>query len=170
VFILRNNVPASTRVHGHARDCETRFDAVACTNFSGKYPPPPWATIDRNPVFRKHEMQSLVVKFRNLFAARVVLFTACALALAACETDATMPTAGDAPRAVTSARPHAEPPRTQAAPVANSQPMTHSRAARECWMRTEKGSAHENLDKRAELVNKCIDEKLKAAGVPSPRS
>jgi hypothetical protein len=37
-------------------------------------------------------------------------------------------------------------------------------------MRTEKGSAHENLDKRAEIVDKCIDEKLKAAGVPSPRS
>jgi hypothetical protein len=37
-------------------------------------------------------------------------------------------------------------------------------------MRTEKGSAHENLDTRAELVNKCIDEKLKAAGVSSPRS
>jgi hypothetical protein len=37
-------------------------------------------------------------------------------------------------------------------------------------MRIEKGSASENLDKRAELVNKCIDEKLKAAGVPSPRS
>jgi hypothetical protein len=37
-------------------------------------------------------------------------------------------------------------------------------------MWTEKGSAHENLDKRAEIVDKCIDEKLKAAGVPSPRS
>ncbi len=37
-------------------------------------------------------------------------------------------------------------------------------------MRTEKANAHENLDKRAELVNKCIDEKLKAAGVLSPRT
>ena len=118
----------------------------------------------------KREMQSVVVKFPNFFAARVVLITVCALALAGCETDATGPTAGDAPRAITSARPSAEPPRSQPAPVANSTPMTHSRAARECWMRTEKGSAHENLDKRAELVNKCIDEKLKAAGVPSPRS
>jgi outer membrane PBP1 activator LpoA protein len=99
-------------------------------------------------------MQSVVVKFRNRFAARVVLFIACALALAGCETDATGPTTGDVPRA----------------PVANSEPMTHSRAARECWMRTEKANAHENLDKRAELVNKCIDEKLKAAGVPSPRT
>ena len=161
---------ASRRVHGDARDCETCFDAVACIEFFRQIPAAPWATINRNPVFGKREMQSVVVKFRDLFAARVVLFTACALALASCETDATSPAAGDAPRAVTSARPDAEPPRTQAAPVANSQPMTHSRAARECWMRTEKGSAHENLDKRAELVNKCIDEKLKAAGVPSPRS
>jgi hypothetical protein len=104
-------------------------------------------------------MQSVVVKFRNLFAARVVLFIACALALAGCETDATGPTAGDVRRAAPST-----------APVANSEPMTHSRAARECWMRTEKANAHENLDKRAELVNRCIDEKLKAAGVPSPRT
>ena len=103
-------------------------------------------------------MQSVVVKFRDLFAARVVLFIACALALAGCETDATG-TAGDVPRAAPST-----------APVANSEPMTHSRAARECWMRTEKANARENLDKRAELVNKCIDEKLKAAGVSSPRT
>jgi hypothetical protein len=32
-------------------------------------------------------------------------------------------------------------------------------------MRTEKTSARENLDKRAEIVNKCIDEKMKAAGM-----
>jgi hypothetical protein len=140
-------VSASKRVHGHARDCETCFDAVAYFEFFRQIAAAPWATTNRNPVFRKRGMQSVVVKFRNLFTARVVLFTA-----------------------VTAARPDAEPFRSQPAPVANSTPMTHSRAARECWMRTEKGSAHENLDKRAELVNKCIDEKLKAAGVSSPRS
>jgi len=163
-------VSASTRVHGHARDCETCFDAVAYFEFFRQIAAAPWATTNRNPVFGKRGMQPVVVKFRNLFTARVVLFTACALALGGCETDATSPTAGDAPRAVTAARPDAEPSRSQPAPVANSTPMTHSRASRECWMRTEKGSAHENLDKRAELVNKCIDEKLKAAGVSSPRS
>lgn len=42
-------------------------------------------------------------------------------------------------------------------------PMTHSRAAAECWMKTEKGQASGNLDKRADIVNKCIDEKMKAA-------
>jgi hypothetical protein len=42
-------------------------------------------------------------------------------------------------------------------------PMTHSRAAAECWMATEKGRADMNLDKRADIVTKCIDDKMKAA-------
>ena len=41
--------------------------------------------------------------------------------------------------------------------------MTHSRAATECWMATEKGRADINLDKRADIVTKCIDDKMKAA-------
>ena len=41
-------------------------------------------------------------------------------------------------------------------------PMTRSRAAMECWMKTEKGR-DANLDKRADAVTKCIDEKLTAA-------
>ncbi len=45
-------------------------------------------------------------------------------------------------------------------------PMTRSRAAMECWMKTEKGQADGNLDKRADVVNKCIDEKLKTAQAP----
>ena len=40
-------------------------------------------------------------------------------------------------------------------------PMTHSRAATECWMSTEKGHADTNLDKRADIVTKCIDDKMK---------
>jgi hypothetical protein len=67
-------------------------------------------------------------------------------------------------------KPEAKPQATKPAePVADSEPMTHARAARECWMRTEKTSAHTDLDKRADLVNKCIDEKLKAAGAPAPK-
>jgi hypothetical protein len=99
-------------------------------------------------------------------AARFALLGACALALAACATDGTGPTAADAPKA--------EMPRTQAAkpsaPVRDTEPMTRSRAARECWMRTEKGNTREDLDKRADLVNKCIDEKMKAAGTPAPKT
>ena len=43
------------------------------------------------------------------------------------------------------------------------EPMTRARAARECWMKTEKGKANADLDKRADAVTKCIDEKLAAA-------
>ena len=104
---------------------------------------------------------------------RFALFVSCALVLAACETDGIGPTAADAPKAEpASARPDAA-ARTQAAkppePVRNTEPMTRSRAARECWMRTEKASAHEDLDKRADLVNKCIDQKMNAASVPAPK-
>ena len=47
-------------------------------------------------------------------------------------------------------------------------PMTRSRAATECWMKTEKGSAGADLDKRADIVNKCIDEKMKATPAAQP--
>ena len=39
-------------------------------------------------------------------------------------------------------------------------PMTRERAATECWMSTEKGHADMPLDKRADIVTKCIDDKL----------
>jgi hypothetical protein len=56
---------------------------------------------------------------------------------------------------------------TSTAPVAAAPPeppMTHSRAATECWMATEKGHNEPDLDKRADIVTKCIDQKMKAAG------
>lgn len=88
---------------------------------------------------------------RNTFAlARglAILVVAAGL-LAACETDSPGPLASlSAP--AKPAKP-AEPP------------MTRSRAATECWMSTEKGSAGANLDKRADTVTKCIDDKMKAA-------
>jgi hypothetical protein len=120
-------------------------------------------------------MNASILEIRKtLPAARFVLLAACALALAACQTDGASPTASDAPKAeVTSAKPDAAAPKTQAAKPAEpvpEEPMTRTRAARECWMKTEKGSAHEDLDKRADVVNKCIDEKLKAAGAPPPKT
>jgi hypothetical protein len=42
-------------------------------------------------------------------------------------------------------------------------PMTHRRAAELCWMAAEKGSAAMPLDKRADVVDKCIAQKMKAA-------
>jgi hypothetical protein len=41
--------------------------------------------------------------------------------------------------------------------------MTRTRAAEICWMNTEKGHSSINLERRADLVNKCIDEKMKGA-------
>lgn len=91
---------------------------------------------------------------RPLFRTRLALVPAllAGLALAGCET--TGPGPG---------------PQAAAAPP--EPPMTHSRAAQECWMKTEKGGASMNLDKRADAVTQCIDEKMKAAApAPAPKS
>jgi hypothetical protein len=47
-------------------------------------------------------------------------------------------------------------------------PMTHTRAAAECWMATEKGRADMSLDKRADVVDKCIEQKMKGSSQPPP--
>ena len=72
----------------------------------------------------------------------------CALALAGCETTG----AGPGSMAATP-----------------KPPMTHSRAAEECWMGTEKSDAHMDLDKRADVVDRCIKDKMKGADAP-PRT
>ena len=87
-------------------------------------------------------MQSVIFYVR-LSVVRLALFAACALTLAACQTDGTGPIAAEG---------------------------LQTRAARECWMRTEKTGARENPDKRSDVVNKCIDEKMKAAGASSPKN
>ena len=53
-------------------------------------------------------------------------------------------------------------PQMAAAP----QPPTHQQAALDCWMGTEKYARTLSLDQRADLVDKCIDEKMK--GQPAP--
>jgi hypothetical protein len=122
-------------------------------------------------------MNALISDARNTFStARFILLACGVLALAACQTDSTGPAAADAPKAETAtAKMDAAAPKPEAAkpPVPASEPeepMTHARAARECWMRTEKANAREDLDKRADLVNKCIDEKMKAAAAPAPKT
>ncbi len=75
---------------------------------------------------------------------RLVPLAFAALTLAACETTA----GGTAP--------------TQTA-KAPEPPMTRTHAAELCWMSTEKGAASMSLDKRADVVDKCIAEKMKAA-------
>ena len=66
----------------------------------------------------------------------------CSLALAACETTG---------------------PGAPAVAAAPQPPMTHSQAAMECWMGPEKADAHVNLDKRADIVDRCIEQKMKGA-------
>jgi len=80
---------------------------------------------------------------------RILLATLAALALTACETTGS----GPAPEAAKPAE-AAKPPEP---------PMTHARAATQCWMSTEKGSSGKDIDKRADVVTKCIDDKMKAA-------
>ena len=90
----------------------------------------------------------------SMLAMRLVLAVAAAALLSGCQTD------GDGPGPFASLSAPSKPaePAKPAEP-----PMTKSKAAMECWMKTEKGSAAANLDKRADTVNKCIDEKMKAA-------
>ena len=42
-------------------------------------------------------------------------------------------------------------------------PMTRQRAATICWANTEKDAGKMTLDRRADVVTKCIDDKMKAA-------
>lgn len=97
-----------------------------------------------------------VSKSRNKFGTLALLLAASAL-LAGCETD------GNAPGPLASLTSPSKPAEPAKPPEA---PMTHARAASECWMSTEKGRADANLDKRADVVNKCIDEKMKTAAAP----
>jgi hypothetical protein len=89
-------------------------------------------------------------RFPEVFSMRPSRLLACVavlglgLALAACET-----TAPGAP--------------SLAAAPAPQPPMTHQQAAEECWMGTEKADARMNLDKRADLVDRCIEQKMKGA-------
>lgn len=99
------------------------------------------------------------------FAKTRAMLLACAAGalLAACRTSGPETTgsigatAQSAQAAAAPAKP--EPPKAEL-------PMTRSKAAMECWMKTEKGSAAVNIDKRADIVIKCIDDKLKAAAAP----
>jgi hypothetical protein len=57
-------------------------------------------------------------------------------------------------------------PGLAAAPAAKPK-LTHTDAAKQCWMATEHGGGSVSLDKRADIVTKCIDDKMKAANAPA---
>lgn len=80
--------------------------------------------------------------------------------LAGCET-----TESEGPAAAAAPAPGAAPAAQAAKPA--EPPMTRTRAAEICWMTTEKGAASMSIDKRADLVDKCIADKLKAAAAPN---
>lgn len=90
-------------------------------------------------------MRPSTLETRNNFARarRLALLVIAAELLSGCETT------GPGPAALSA--------------QASKPPMTRSRAASDCWMNTEKGSAAANLDKRADVVTKCIDDKMRAA-------
>jgi len=80
---------------------------------------------------------------------RLLLLVLAAAGLSACETSGLGST--------TEAAKPAEPP------------MTRRLAAEQCWMAAEKAHAALPLDKRADIVNKCIEQKLKtASGTAEP--
>jgi len=117
---------------------------------------------------------------RRWNSAAFALIVLAAALLAGCQTTETTGSIGaqtaqasvpEPPKAAEQAKPPERPkPAGRSKPAAKpdeadepEEPMTRARAARECWMKTEKGSGNANLDKRADAVTKCIDEKLAAA-------
>ncbi len=96
-----------------------------------------------------------IPRHRIVFSIALVMLAA---TLAGCETTGT---------GVASASAVATKPAEPAKPP--EPPMTHARAATLCWMGTEKGHADADLDKRADIVTKCIEDKMKAAA-ETPKS
>ena len=78
-----------------------------------------------------------------------VLLLAGAPALTACQTDGASPSA-------------------QASPQEAAKPPTRQEAALECWSSVDKAHPSMGLDQRADVVTKCINDKMKAAEQPAP--
>ena len=57
-------------------------------------------------------------------------------------------------------------PSAEAAPQEQAKPMTHQEAALQCWMSVEKTHKDLALDKRADVVTKCIDDKMSGKAPP----
>ncbi len=88
--------------------------------------------------------------------AGAALIAVAALSLAACETTGSpAPAVQAAPVSAASDNPMAPDTVTK-----TSGPMTHRQAALYCWMSTEHGHADMALDKRADVVDACIKQKM----------
>jgi hypothetical protein len=77
-----------------------------------------------------------LLAMRNSAARLSLLLILPLLALTACQTDST------------------------GAPKAQAAPPTHEEAALQCWMTVEKEHQSLSLDKRADIVTKCIHDKM----------
>ena len=86
------------------------------------------------------------------FAGSIALLLAAGL-LAGCQTASEGPRAGSP-----ESRQRAQAPQPDPEP-----PLTRARAAEQCWMATEKNHPGASIDRRADIVTKCIDDRLKAA-------
>jgi hypothetical protein len=85
-----------------------------------------------------------------------LLLTGSAALLSACQSDGVPPSPLTELANYSSGK-----PAEQAKAEAKPEPMTRSRAAMECWAKADKAGSDVNLDKRADIVTKCIDDKLK---------
>jgi hypothetical protein len=54
-------------------------------------------------------------------------------------------------------------PTDASATEAARQPLTRQRASQDCWMETEQGAKSLSLEKRAQLVDKCVKDKMSGA-------
>ena len=75
------------------------------------------------------------------------LLLACTPALTACQTDGPGPSA-------------------QASPQEAAKPPTRQEAALHCWTSIDKAHPSMGLDQRADLVTKCINDKMKTQPAP----
>jgi len=74
-----------------------------------------------------------------------LLLLACTPALTACQTDS---------------------PSAQASPQEAAQPPTRQEVALQCWASVDKAHKDASLDQRADIVTKCINDKMKTHPAP----
>jgi hypothetical protein len=77
--------------------------------------------------------------------ALALLLLACTPALTACQTDG---------------------PSAQASPQEAAQPPSRQEAALQCWASIDKAYPNMGLDQRADIVTKCINDKMKTPPAP----
>jgi hypothetical protein len=88
-----------------------------------------------------------------LLAAVAVLLASCAHEETRVSSTATAPPAASQAAAQPAPAPEPEP----------EEPITEHQASAACWMKYERGRRDLSLEARAKLVDKCIDERMKAA-------